>query len=253
MTLTKRAAWGSLALIVAVAAIYLGAPLRARFDANRACCRIPFARNVVVTINERLGRATYASEIGQDKWVLETMFPDVTDGYFVDVGSGHGTYFSNTVALERKGWSGICIDPFPTHMESRSCRVFKEVVWSAPGRVMTFQMADGLAGLSDTLGRWREQALQAPSVELTTVTLDDILTRAQAPHFIHFMSLDIEGAELDALRAFPFDRIRLGSLAIEHNDEEPKRTQIVELLARHGYRRVHSFRQDDFFAPEPSS
>ena len=207
----------------------------------------------MVTLNERLGRATYASEIGQDKWVLETMFPDVTDGYFVDVGSGHGTYYSNTVTLERKGWTGICIDPFPTHMETRTCRVFKEVVWSAPGRVMTFQMADGLAGLSDTLGRWREQALQAPSVELTTVTLDDILTRAQAPPFIHFMSLDIEGAELDALRAFPFDRIRLGSLAIEHNDEEPKRTQIVELLARHGYRRVHSFRQDDFFAPEPSS
>ncbi len=78
---------------------------------------------------------------------------------------------------------------------------------------MTFQKAEGLGGLAETLDRWKDQAMKAPSVEMTTVTLDDILTRAKAPSFIHFMSLDIEGAELEALRAFPFDRIRLGALA----------------------------------------
>jgi len=86
-------------------------------------------------------------------------------------------------------------------------------------------------------------------VQFTTVTLADILIRANAPSFIHFMSLDIEGAELEALRAFPFDRIRVGAFAIEHNWEEPKRSQIVTLLERHGYRRVHTYKQDDFFAP----
>ena len=93
--------------------------------------------------------------------------------------------------------------------------------------------------------------MKAPSVEMTTVTLDDLLMRAKAPAFIHFMSLDIEGAELEALRAFPFDRIKLGSIALEHNYEEPKRTQLVEFLAARGYRRTHSYRQDDFFAPSP--
>jgi FkbM family methyltransferase len=245
----KPVAWGGLLLAVAAAAVYIGVPFSARFSANQACCRLPFARNVVVTAQELRGLAFYPSQIGQDKWVLEAMFPGVTNGYFLDVGSGHGTFHSNTAALERRGWTGICVDPFPTDMETRTCRVFKEVVWSVPGKVMTFHMADGLAGLADTLGRWREQAEKAPSVELTTVTLDDLLTRAQAPPFVHFMSLDIEGAELDALRAFPFDRIRLGALAIEHNYEEPKRAQLVAFLATHGYQRVHSFRQDDFFAP----
>ena len=160
-----------------------------------------------------------------------------------------GEFHSNTVVLERRGWSGICVDPFPSNMGKRTCQVFKEVVWSTPGRVMTFQKADGLGGLAETLDRWKDQAMKAPSVEMTTVTLDDLLTRAKAPSFIHFMSLDIEGAELEALRAFPFDRIRLGALALEHNYEEPKRTQLVEFLAERGYRRTHSYRQDDFYAP----
>ena len=79
--------------------------------------------------------------------------------------------------------------------------------------------------------------------------LDDILARAAAPQFIHFMSLDVEGAELEALRAFPFDRYRVGAWTIEHNREEPKRSQIVALLAQHGYLRVNEWHQDDFFVP----
>jgi FkbM family methyltransferase len=254
MMRSKRAAWGALIVLVLgalVAAAYVAPSFSTRFALNQTCCQVPFARNVVVTANELLGRASYPSQIGQDKWVMETMFPGVTDGYFVDVGSGDGEFHSNTVALERRGWTGICVDPFPSNMEKRTCQVFKEVVWSTPGRVMTFQKAEGLGGLAETLDRWKEQAMKAPSVELTTVTLENILTRAKAPAFIHFLSLDIEGAELEALRAFPFDGIRLGAIALEHNYEEPKRTQTVDFLAARGYRRTHSYRQDDFFAPAP--
>ena len=237
------------ALIAAAVGVGYSTQFDERFEANRACCQIPFVRNVAVTAKELLGRVTYYSEIGQDKWVLETMFPGLRNGYFVDLGSGHGTIGSNTKALEEAGWTGLCIDPFPVHMEGRTCRVFKEVVFSEAGREMGFRAAGGLAGLDETLGRWNEEASKAPLVQFTTVTLADILVRAGAPSFIQFMSLDIEGAELEALRAFPFDRVRVGAFAIEHNEEEPKRSQIVTLLARHGYQRVHIYKQDDFFAP----
>jgi hypothetical protein len=238
----------SAALMAALTVVY-GMRFAERFEANRVCCQIPTVRNVAVTARESLGTVTYYSEIGQDKWVLETMFPGLRNGYFVDLGSGHGTIGSNTKALEDAGWTGICIDPFPVHMEGRTCRVFKEVVFSEAGRQMGFRAAGGLAGLDETLGRWSAQASKAPLVQFTTVTLNDLLARAGAPSFIQFMSLDIEGAELEALRAFPFDRIRVGAFAIEHNQEEPKRSQIVALLERHGYGRVHSYKQDDFFAP----
>ena len=63
------------------------------------------------------------------------------------------------------------------------------------------------------------------------------------------MSLDIEGAELDALKGVDFNKYRFGAMAIEHNDEEPKRTDVLRFLESKGYRRVHTYEQDDFFAP----
>jgi hypothetical protein len=96
---------------------------------------------------------------------------------------------------------------------------------------------------------YKARAEKSPTVEFTTVTLGDILTRAKAPHQIDFMSLDIEGAELEALRSFPFDRYQLGALAVEHNFEEPKRRQILELMKNHGFARVHTWHQDDFYLP----
>ena len=239
---------------VAAAALYTGVTIQrsgaaALFRENRRCCQLSLMRNLLVTLDEIRGLTEYSSEIGQDKWVLEKVFPGVSDGYFVDIGSGHGTIGSNSRTLEKRGWTGVCIDPFPVHMEGRTCRVFEEVVFSRPGLVMAFHTAGGLGGVADTLAEWNETAARAPTLNVTTVTLDDILARASAPPFIHFMSLDIEGAELEALRAFPFDRYRVGAWAIEHNREEPKRSQLVALLAQHGYRRVNEWHQDDFFVP----
>src|SRR5215510_8235851 len=102
----RRVFVAMLALLVVLGAFGYSAaePFLTKFLANRECCAIPIARNVSVTRAELRGERAYAGEIGQDKWVLETMFPDVTDGFFVDVGSGHGTIGSNTLMLERRGW-----------------------------------------------------------------------------------------------------------------------------------------------------
>lgn len=220
-----------------------------RLAENRRCCQLPLMAALTIAYQEAAGESPFPSEIGQDKWVAEAMFPGEHAGYFVDVGSGHGRIGSNTKALEDRGWTGVCVDPFPTGMDGRTCQMLKEVVSNEAGKTVLFHTHDGLGGIADTLGKWKEQAQQAPAVEMTTTTLGDLLARAGAPPFIHFLSLDIEGAELDALRGIPFDRYRFGAMAIEHNEEEPKRTDIINFLEANGYRRVHSYKQDDFFAP----
>ncbi len=134
-------------------------------------------------------------------------------------------------------------------MEGRTCRLFRDVVFSESGRRVRFHAAGGVGGIGDTLGHWNEGARGAPVVDFETVTLRDVLLRSDAPRFIHFVSLDIEGAEYEALRAFPFERVSVGAWAIEHNREEPKRSNIRTLLEGHGYRRVRSWQQDDFYAP----
>jgi len=226
-----------------------GLEIRRQLAVNRECCDLSLLQSLRLTAREAIGGVTYPSEIGQDKWVIVKMFPGVADGFFLDVGSGHGTIGSNTKALEELGWTGICVDPFPTHMEGRTCRMEKVVVSSSAGQVVKFHTHSGLGGIADTLGKWKDEAQKSPTVELTTVTLAEVLAGANAPPFIHFLSLDIEGAELEALRGVPFDKYRFGAMAIEHNDEEPKRTDLLKFLEARGYRRVHSFKQDDFYAP----
>jgi FkbM family methyltransferase len=241
-------------LVAAAIAVMAGSPrgieIRKQYEANRVCCDLSLMQALRLTWQEAIGGGpSYPSEIGQDKWVLAKIFPGVTNGYFLDVGSGHGTIGSNTKALEERGWTGICVDPFPTHMEGRTCLMIKEVVSSESGKTVKFHTHAGLGGIADSLGKWKEEASKSPAVELTTVTLAEILDRAKAPAFIHFLSLDIEGAELDALRGVDLNTYRFGAMAIEHNEEEPKRTDIINHLRKYGYERVHTYRQDDFFAP----
>jgi hypothetical protein len=241
------------ALVVAAVLVMLRSPraveARKQFALNRECCDFSLPQSLRMTAREAIGGVTYPSEIGQDKWVIGKMFPGVTNGFFLDVGSGHGTIGSNTKALEELGWTGICVDPFPTHMEGRTCRMEKVVVSSVAGQIVKFHTHAGLGGIADTLGKWKAEAEKSPAVELTTITLGEVLAGAGAPSFIHFLSLDIEGAELEALRGVPFDKYRFGAMAIEHNDEEPKRSDLLKFLGEKGYRRVHSYKQDDFYAP----
>jgi len=245
---------GFLLVVVAVGSAFVGLKLGVRSEINARCCQIPLSRSLVVSAKEKLGLATFYSTMGQDKWVSERVFPGVRNGFFLDVGSGDGTVMSNTKALEQKGWTGVCIDPFPKNMQDRSCQMFKEVVFSRAGqRVKFWAHAGGFWGgiIDETFGITEEtiQKHKGPVVDFTTVTLEDVLERAQAPRFIHYVSVDIEGGELHALKGFPFDKHQIGALTVEHNYVEPKRSEIRALMERHGYKHVHTSVRDDFYVP----
>jgi hypothetical protein len=105
-TLSKAALSMIAVLLVAVAlgSGYVGVKLWVRYQLNAECCQIPLSRRLVVSAKEKVGLATFYSQMGQDKWVSEAVFPSVKNGFFLDVGSGDGTLISNTKALEQKGW-----------------------------------------------------------------------------------------------------------------------------------------------------
>jgi len=235
----------------ATAVGYFGFRVGRKFAVNQLCCGLHQRHNFEVSVRETLGLVKFPSQIGQDRWVAESVFPGVRDGYFLDVGSADGFVNSNTWALEQRGWKGICVDPFPSNMTGRTCQMFRDAVDALGGQKVQFAVAGELGGITNHLDRWKDQTKGSQTVELTTVALRDILQKAHAPSYIHFMSLDIEGAELEALKGFPFDAYKLGALAIEHNFEEPKRSEIEQLLKSKGYTRARTWLQDDFYVPTP--
>ena len=204
-----------------------GVEARKQFALNRECCDFSLWQALRMTAREAIGGVTYPSEIGQDKWVIGRMFPGVANGFFLDVGSGHGTIGSNTKALEELGWTGICVDPFPTlhgraHLPDGEGRRLER---GGPGR----QVPHARGSRRHRRHAWangRKRPRRAPRSSSPPRRSARCWPRANAPSFIHFLSLDIEGAELEALRGVPFDKYRFGAMAIEHNDEEPKRSEI---------------------------
>src|SRR5262245_40117190 len=253
-TLSKAALSLIAVLLVAVAlwaaGFFIGLKFGARYQIDTECCQLPLSRSLVVNAKEKLGLVTFYSQMHQDKWVSEAVFPGVKNGFFLDVGSGDGTFMSNTKALEQKGWTGICVDAFPRNMQDRTCQVFNEVVSNETGRRVKFWAGKekNLGGILDTLGDRKTD--EAPTVEFTTVTLADILERAKAPRFIHYLSMDIEGGEINALKGFPFDKYQIGALTVEHNYAEPKRSEIEALMKSHGYKRVNTLDRDDCYVQD---
>ncbi|MCA9215962.1 MAG: FkbM family methyltransferase [Planctomycetales bacterium] len=166
----------------------------------------------------------------------------------MDVGSGHATLGSNTKTLENAGWRGVCIDPFPTgDWAGRSAKLYNDVVSSKSGEIVEFRNAGGLGGIDSHITSYRKDVEEHPLTKLATTTLEEVLDRANAPNHIHYISLDIEGAEYEVLRVFPFTKYTVGAFTIEHNFEEPRRSLIRKLLTSKGYSLAQECAVEDWY------
>ena len=190
------------------------------------------------------------SQFGADRWVLAN---NREPGFYLDVGCHDGVEISNTYLLDKAGWKGLCIDPFPRNFDQRTATVVKAVVYSSNDNEVEFDYSvedPGCSGIDAELGMHRERLFTTTTIQkhkFTTRTLESILTECDAPRKIEYMNMDIEGAEYEALRVFPFDKWAFKMMSIEHNFEEPKRTQIRQLLESKGYRLEHSIYVDDWY------
>jgi FkbM family methyltransferase len=203
--------------------------------------------SLALDLKQLIGLQRFYSQLGQDKWIIGKVFPGVRDGYFIDVGAWDALEHSNSKALEDLGWNGICIDPFPRNWRNRRCQLFREVVYNRKGEKVQFRMAGPLGGIDEHIELWREFTRGRQLVELTTTTLADIVERANAPEYIHYVSIDVEGAELEVLQGFPFSRYTVGAFTIEHNLDEARRGQIRRLLEQQGYRIAREQHVDDWY------
>jgi FkbM family methyltransferase len=202
------------------------------------------------------------SQLGQDLFCA-LLTQEKREGFFVDVGASNGVALNNTYLLENTyGWRGICIEPssqFQHLARNRRCHVDQSVLGRKMGQLVTFveastvNGADGskqadeyahFSGVKDSLGCYD---VTGTEIQLCTYTLDAVLARHHAPPFIDFVTVDVEGHELEVLAEFGFNRYRIGILVLEHNFEEPKRTQLRDLLAKHGLELAAAVAWDDWY------
>jgi hypothetical protein len=183
-------------------------------------------------------------------------------GFFLEIGCWDGELISQTAWLEReRGWRGLCVDPFARNFEARTCRVCRKAISgqpSAPSREfvkVSIDRRDGgdvsyFSGFRDTLSRhWSviSQHCDYEIVRVETITIEELYKVYNLPAYIEFLSVDVEGAEVEIFESIDFARWHYGLIMFEHNEDEKAKRRIGELLLENGYQLLAELGCDDVY------
>jgi hypothetical protein len=198
----------------------------------------------------------FFSQIGQDEYYIEKIIHRRKGGTFLDVGAHDGIRTSNTYALEKYlGWTGVCIEANQELAEQ--CKVNrpgshtihaavwgeeKEVVFQLP--VSGNDFLSRIGGISFNENYFPQDFVQTIDTKMTARPLRDLLGPGR--HHFNYFSLDIEGAELEALRGIDWDNTSFDYIAIEFGHREEFRRAIELFMAAHDYvvNRINDFDVD---------
>ena len=196
-----------------------------------------------------------------EELIIRHYFRDRKGGVFLDVGSFHPRRNSTTYYLEsRLEWSGIAIDALPGlapgyRKHRPATRFFNYIATDHSGTLEILHVAGPLSSISEEwveqLPAARETNFEPREIQVPTITLDEILEKSGVAQ-IDFLSMDIEGSEIPALRGFDLGRYAPGLVCIEV--ARANREQALAYFERHGYRRIEKYLAHDpvnwYFKPK---
>lgn len=188
------------------------------------------------------------SQEGEDQ-ILRRIFEQQSTGFYVDVGAHHPKRFSNTFLFYKLGWQGINIDAMPGSMalfnRERSRDLNLELGIAAEEGQLDYYVFNepALNGFSKELSHERNDA-SSPfqiqkvipvSVRPLSYVLDRYLPQGQD---IDFMSIDVEGLDLEVLKSNEWSKYRPKFVLTEilgSSLHEIENSEIGQFLSDVGY------------------
>lgn len=180
-------------------------------------------------------------------------YVDYDNGFYVELGANDGVEQSNSLFFElKRNWRGILIEPSPYNFilcrEQRSNQnhIFCNacVGFDYKDKYVDMKYAN-LMSISENLNldlndkeahiksgkNYLKETETVFSFGAIAATLDSLLKSAKAPKIIDFISLDVEGAELEVLKGINFEHYSFKYMLIEIRDFKP----IEDFLREQGY------------------
>lgn len=167
-------------------------------------------------------RPSYSQE-GEDR-VLERYFGTCGPGFYVDVGAHHPHRFSNTYLFYKRGWRGINIDAMPGSMEPfkrmRVRDINLEMGVGAASAVAKFYVFSepALNTFDEAIAKSHENSEYKITriVDVPIERLEDILARHLPQGMaIDFLTIDVEGLDLQVLQSNDWTRFRPKVVLVE--------------------------------------
>lgn len=195
-----------------------------------------------------LKRANLAgSQNGEDMELLKKYFGGMRGGTFMELGALDGQTYSNTLFFEQHmGWHGVLIEANPDLFEKLQKDRFQSVAVHAAvcGEERVLHWASNretpaVNGLIELMSA-KHRARWFPKVQVQTLPvvrcmpMRTILSRVLGIPRIHFdfVSLDVEGGELDVLKSVDWDAMTVDVWMVESDGTAPENEKAVNALLR---------------------
>lgn len=164
------------------------------------------------------------SQDNQDYIVFNEFFKNKSNGVFCDVGGNHPLHLNNTRYFEELGWRGYVFEPLP-HMKElwdkhRKAKFFPYAASDSEGEI-TFSVVKDATGWEDMLSFVKETReinykYEIEDITVQAKTLRSVFEEENIRH-IDYMSIDVEGHELNVLNGIDFDKVSIDVLTVENN------------------------------------
>lgn len=175
-------------------------------------------------------------------------------GCFVEVGANDPQERSQTWHLEQAGWSGVLIEPQPdlaNELRSRRKAKVFAVACSSPenaGRTLPLHVAGPLSSLDRQ--HMAPGSAPAGTINVPVRTLDAVLAEAGVPLAFDFLSIDVEGHEIEVLRGFDIARWRPRLILLEDHVADLSKHRY---LGNAGYRIIRRYENNGWYVPAESA
>ncbi len=185
---------------------------------------------------------------GKEDVIVASLFQrlGIAQPSYLDIGAYHPTELSNTYLFYQRGGQGVCVEPDPTLAAEIIRQRPRDVCLNVGVGVDQTDTADFYV-MSDraynTFSRVDAEKCQASGrarieqVVPTSLRTINSIMRERFPTTPNFVSMDVEGLDLDILKTFDFAKFRPEVFCVEtlSYTEAKKLTAIVDFMVHHGY------------------
>lgn len=200
----------------------------------------------------------FFAQYGEDI-ILSKIFSATKCGLAVEVGAFDGRAGSNSAYFDDIGWQCVLVEPNPALArrirELRpNARLYQCAAGAHEGGEATLHIPQGaetLASISEEstqISRMLQSASAFTTVTVTETTLDHILSDAGAKQ-VDFITIDVEGHELEVLRGFSLGRWKPRVVIIEDNSSGTN-DEVLNYMKLRGYIRVRNTGCNDWYCSE---
>lgn len=205
-------------------------------------------------------KISYAQE--SEDLLLRRIFEGKKTGFYVDVGAHHPKRFSNTHIFYKSGWCGINIEPNPAAIASFNRERKRDInlqfgVGSQRGDLLYYEFNDAALNTFDKkLAEERESTTSYRIIATQRIRIDrlDALLEAYAPQevTIDFLTVDVEGMDLDVLKSNDWNKFRPQCVVTEVLDtpltiDSLAKNPTIVYMQQQGYRLLAKTYNSFFF------